>query len=244
MSLVPGHEDDPDQQPDDQLRFTATPRAGVEAPVPAPVPEGRPTVGVREPRVPAPKVLEAEASVPVPVPERPLPDAVGIPIPGIPEPVPPAMRPVFDTMRNAIQQVPRQWAPNANEVWRIQKKLGQRTEGRTNTIVAIAEDVAADAFATHVPGLVSVPFVLLPLLKWLFRRRSLQMRPGVLGKAGPADPVSRYEAIRGSQGAGRYPPTYAPRLAGGFGLQVNTAQWMRELQGQPVRRRLTGGEEP
>lgn len=234
MALVPDHEDDVDQQPDDQLKFTKTPGAGVTAPVPAPRPEGKPTVGVREPRRPAPRALQAAAAKPVPVAERPLPDVVGTPFPGVPEPIPAAMRPIFDTMMGAIEQIPKTWTPKNEQLGEIHRRLGQQTEGRTNTVMAMAEDATADAWSRIVPGMETLPITLIPLIKWIFRKRTPQIRAGVLGRAGPQDPASRYNPIKGSQGTGK--STYAPRVGGGFAMQTNMSQWMRELQGQPVRR--------
>lgn len=247
MGVVPGHEDDEDDphEPEDRLRFTKTPFVRVRPP---PLIGGPliPSMRVREPRRATTGGLQASPGVPVPETEATLPNVEGVPFPGIPDPAGVAMRPLFDLMNVSAGYVSPRWVPSRPQVRELFAKIGQETEGRVNTIAAMAEDASAEAFSRFDPYGQWLPAAFIPLLKHLFRGRA--------ARAAAASGVDIYRRFRVHEGVppkqglgkgtrpqvassyGRGVAPFQPR--GSFGvLQVNANQWMRELVKGPGRRR-------
>ena len=237
-----GHEEREDQS--DEIKFKKT--SGARVPAVVAGTGGRPTVGVREPRRGVPDPLAAAIEKPPPsVPEK-VEDIIGKPFPGVPDPAPAMVAPVMEQLQAAVAEVPEKWRPSEEQVRDLLAKLGAKNEGRGNTVRAMAEEAVTGAFeeSAGFPGEL-LPVAVIPLIKHIFQK-VFAARPGVIGKAGPADPARAGSTFRtesgrtGGEKAVRGPGAAmrAVRTKGGFGgMSINAAARMRELMAIPARRR-------
>ncbi len=234
---VKDHEDR--DGPGDDLTYSATARARVPVGVPLGSGPGRPTVGVREPRrVPAP-LRAGSLGVRQKVPKG-LVELLGIPY-DEEEPfggagkvaLPATAGEAALDMGAALSAVPRGLGrPQDTSRGLALKDLAE---------VAAAEGQAQDRGAQLATLLALASASSIPLLR-AGARAVRQMRPGLIGRAGPMDPPSRYNPVRASQGklpdpkmrtkpftTGARPIRSASMTGGGGGFTVQARKWLPRM---------------